>query len=69
MKKVVSALPEAVTHRQAFEEYDAFLRKDKPEQVAKWELLYTEWSKNEKSRPSPCIFDCTEPSERLELKW
>ena len=55
MKKLLKAIPEAVSHRRAFEELDEHLKEDKPEQVAEWEKEYAAW--DEKPKGSPCIFD------------
>lgn len=58
LKKMAKVILEAVSHRRAFEELDEHLKKDKPEQVAKWEEEYAAW--DEKPTGSPCIFDTTE---------
>lgn len=60
LKKMVNAIPEAIVHRRAFEEFDTCLRKDKSSQVDEWAKLYAQWDK--KPTNSPCIFDTTEPS-------
>lgn len=57
---MVHAIPEAIAHRRAFEEFDACLQKDKSTQVDRWAEIYAKWDK--KSTSSPCIFDTTEPS-------
>lgn len=52
---MASAIPEAISHRRAFEEFDTHLRRDMPQQVEEWDKLYTEWDK--KPTKSPCLFD------------
>lgn len=58
LKKILKAIPEAVSHRRAFEELDAHLKEDKPDQVAQWEAEYAAWDK--KPTGSPCIFDAND---------
>lgn len=58
---MVNAIPEAIAHRRAFEEFDTCLRKDKSSQVDRWGEIYAEWDKQPTN--SPCIFDTTEPSK------
>ncbi|KAF7974192.1 hypothetical protein HWV62_13237 [Athelia sp. TMB] len=58
LKKMLKAISEAVTHRRAFEELDAHLKEDRPDQVAKWEAEYAAWDR--KPTGSPCIFDAPE---------
>lgn len=60
---MVGAIPEALSQRRAFEEFDAHLRRDKPEQMKQWDHEYAEWDK--KSKPSPCLFDTTERSKYI----
>lgn len=56
---MVEAIPEALTHQQAFVEFDSNLRRDRPEQVRKWEIQYDAWVAQPTG--SPCIFDTNEP--------
>lgn len=58
LKSMVGAIPEAIAHRRAFEEFDAHLRRDKPDQLQEWDREYAEWDKQ--PRPSPCLFDTKE---------
>ncbi|KZP14615.1 hypothetical protein FIBSPDRAFT_979972 [Athelia psychrophila] len=60
LKKMIKAVPDAVIHRRAFEEFDSYLRRDKADQVEKWEGEYAAW--DEQSTGSPCLFDSTEPT-------
>lgn len=55
MRNIVAAIPEAISHRRSFEEFDAHLRRDMSEQVEQWEKEFIEWEKQPK--PSPCLFD------------
>ena len=55
---MVKAMSEAIAHRRAFEELDACLKEDKPDQVAKWEEEYAAWDKMPTG--SPCIFDTSD---------
>ncbi|KAF7975075.1 hypothetical protein HWV62_10461 [Athelia sp. TMB] len=55
LKALASAIPEAIAHRRAYEEFDAHLRGDMPDQVQEWDWLYAEWDK--KPTDSPCLFD------------
>ena len=59
LKKMVEAMPEAISHRRAFDEFDHHLREDRPEEVREWEIEYEAWV--EKPTGSPCIFDTSEP--------
>ncbi|KAF7969254.1 hypothetical protein HWV62_27842 [Athelia sp. TMB] len=70
LKAMVAAIPEAIFHRRAFEEFDAHLRKEMPEQVQQWDKDYAEWDKEPKA--SPCIFDSADrplsmPQIKLQL--
>lgn len=60
---MVKAIPEAVSHRRAFEEFDAHLKEDKADQVASWEEEYAAW--DEKPTGSPCIFDSMDASKLI----
>lgn len=60
---MVAAMPEAIFHPRAFEEFDTHLRRDMPEQVADWDQKYAEWDRKPKS--SPCLFDITERRKYL----
>lgn len=62
---MIKAVPEAVIHRRAFEEFDSYLRRDKADQVEGWEVEYAAWDKQPTG--SPCIFDTTEPCEQQSL--
>ncbi|KAF7983602.1 hypothetical protein HWV62_20507 [Athelia sp. TMB] len=67
LKKLLKAIPEAISHRRAFEELDAHLKQDKPEQVAEWEEEYAAWDK--KPKGSPCIFDTDDSATSMaEIK-
>lgn len=55
---MVKAIPEAITHRRALEEFDSYLRRDKAEQVDVWEKQYADW--DAKPTGSPCLFDIKE---------
>jgi hypothetical protein len=59
LKKMVEAMPEAISHRRAFDEFDRCLREDRLDEVKKWEIEYEAWA--EKPTGSPCIFDTKEP--------
>jgi len=59
LKKMVEAMPEAISHRRAFDEFDCHLREDRLEEVKQWEIEYKAWV--EKPTGSPCIFDTSEP--------
>jgi hypothetical protein len=59
LKKMVEAMPEAISHRCAFDEFDRHLREDRLEEVKEWEIEYEAWV--EKPTGSPCIFDTSEP--------
>jgi hypothetical protein len=59
LKKMVEAMPEAISHRCAFDEFDNHLREDRLEEVKDWEIQYEAWV--EKPTGSPCIFDTSEP--------
>jgi len=61
LKKMLEALPKAITHRRAFEEFDKHLRSDRLEQVIQWEVEYEAWVKNPTA--STCIFDTLDPGE------
>ncbi|KAF7974572.1 hypothetical protein HWV62_11944 [Athelia sp. TMB] len=58
LKGMAAAIPEAITHQRAYEEFDAHLRQEMPEQVQEWDRLYIEWDK--KPTDSPCLFDTAE---------
>jgi hypothetical protein len=59
LKKMVEAMPEAISHRRAFDEFDCHLREDRLDEVKEWEIQYEAWA--EKPTGSPCIFDTSEP--------
>jgi hypothetical protein len=59
LKKMVEAMPAAISHRRAFDEFDHHLREDRLEEVKEWEVEYNAWV--EKPMGSPCIFDTSEP--------
>ena len=61
LKKMLEAIPEAISHRRAFEEFHENLRSDHPEEVRKWEAEYDTWMKQPTG--SPCIFDTSDPGE------
>jgi hypothetical protein len=61
LKKMVEAMPEAISHRQAFVAFDKHLRVNRKDQVKQWEVEYDAWVKQPKA--SPCIFDTSEPGE------
>lgn len=58
---MLEAIPEAISHRRAFEEFHENLRSDHPEEVKKWEAEYDAWMKQPTG--SPCIFDTSDPGE------
>lgn len=58
LRKLVKAIPAAITHRRVFEEFDDYLRRDKSAQVDAWEKQYAAW--DEKPTGSPCLFDMKE---------
>ncbi|KII83222.1 hypothetical protein PLICRDRAFT_85247, partial [Plicaturopsis crispa FD-325 SS-3] len=43
LRHMVEAIPEAIGHRQAFEEFEEGLRKDRPGEVEKWEEMVARW--------------------------
>lgn len=63
LKNMAAAIPQAIFHRRAFEEFDEHLRHDMPEQVKKWDEQYAEWDR--KPTASPCLFDTTERRKLL----
>lgn len=64
---MASAIPEAIAHRRAYEEFDTHLRRDMPDQVQEWDRLYTEWDK--KPTDSPCLFDTAERRKLHSLSF
>lgn len=62
---MLEAMPEAISHRRAFEEFNTHLRSDRMEQVIQWEVEYEAWVKNPTG--STCIFDTSDPGEYLNL--
>lgn len=62
---MVEAMPEALSHQQAFVEFDTNLHGDRLEEVREWEIKYNAWVAQPTG--SPCIFDMNEPSEFLDL--
>lgn len=62
---MVEAIPEALSHQQAFVEFDTNLRRDRSEEVQEWEIEYNAWVAEPTG--SPCIFDTSEPSKFFDL--
>lgn len=58
LKKMIEAMPEVISHRRAFDEFNHRLREDRPDEVEQWEIQYKAWV--EKPTGSPCIFDTSE---------
>lgn len=47
----------AVGHRRDFERFDAGLRKEKPEEVEKWEAMLAEWNDDKNNiEETPCPY-------------
>jgi hypothetical protein len=59
LKKMVEAIPEAISHHRAFVAFNEHLHADREDQVKQWEVEYDAWVK--KPKGSPCIFDTSEP--------
>jgi len=56
---MVEAMPEAISHQRAFDEFNHHLREDRLGEVKEWEIEYEAWVGNPTG--SPCIFDTSEP--------
>lgn len=65
LKKMLEAIPEAITHHRAFIEFDEHLRSDRLDQVRQWEIEYEAWV--QKPTGSPCIFDTSDPGKFISL--
>jgi hypothetical protein len=61
LKKMLKAIPEAINHWRAFEEFDTHLRSDRLAQVIQWEVEYEGWVKEPTGLH--CIFDTSDPGE------
>ncbi|KAI0686696.1 hypothetical protein C8T65DRAFT_590939 [Cerioporus squamosus] len=53
LKLMVEALPEAASHKKEFDAFDAKLRRERPEEVQKWEEMVHTWEGDRRNHPSP----------------
>ncbi|KII88031.1 hypothetical protein PLICRDRAFT_112159, partial [Plicaturopsis crispa FD-325 SS-3] len=69
LRRMVEAIPEAVAHRQAFEDFEEGLRAERPGEIEKWEEMVARWDENPEE-PNPYMAtesDATMADIRLEL--
>lgn len=63
LKSMVTAIPEAIYHWRAFEEFNVHLRRNMPKQVKEWDEQYAEW--DWKPTASSWLFDATERHQSI----
>ncbi len=53
LKLMVEAIPEAAVHAKEFKAFDGKLRRERPDDVRKWEEMVLAWEADRRNAPSP----------------